>query len=94
VFVNYRRADTGWAAKLLAEALRRRLGSSSEVFLDTRSIKLGEAFAEALDDGLRRCAVLVVLIGPRWDEPPLVHRLAEPKTGCVGSFFEWPAGTG
>ena len=63
MFVNYRRADTGWAAKLLAEALRRRLGSSSEVFLDTRSIKLGEAFAEALDDGLRRSAVLVVLIG-------------------------------
>jgi hypothetical protein len=79
VFVSYRRADTGWAAKLLAEALRRRLLSSSEVFLDTRSIKLGEAFAEALEDGLRRSAVLVLLIGPRWDEAPLVQRLTDPK---------------
>ena len=66
VFVNYRRDDTGWAAKLLADALRRRLGpSSSNVFLDNRSIDLGEAFAEALKDGVRRSAVLVVLIGPR-----------------------------
>jgi TIR domain len=79
VFVNYRRNDTGWAAKLLAEALRRRLGSSSEVFLDTRSIQLGQAFSEALMDGVRRSAVLVVLIGPRWDEPPLVQRLTDPR---------------
>jgi hypothetical protein len=79
VFVSYRRADTGWAAKLLVEALRGRLSSTSDVFLDTRSIKLGEAFAEALEDGLRRSAVLVLLIGPRWDEAPLVQRLTDPK---------------
>jgi TIR domain len=79
VFVNYRRDDTGWAAKLLADALRQRFGSSSNVFLDNRSIDLGEAFAEALKDGVRRSAVLVVLIGPRWDEQPLVVRLANPE---------------
>ena len=38
VFVNYRRDDTGWAAKLLADALRRRLGSSANLFIDNRSI--------------------------------------------------------
>lgn len=79
MFVNYRRDDTGWAANLLADALRRRLGSSAEVFLDNRSISLGEAFAEALEDGVRRSAVLVVLIGPRWDQPPLVGRLFDPR---------------
>jgi TIR domain len=79
VFVNYRHDDTGWAARLLADALRRPLGSASSVFLDNRSIALGEAFAEALQDGVRRSAVLVVLIGPRWDEPPLGDRLADPE---------------
>lgn|GEM_PF-2919950 len=79
MFVNYRRDDTGWAANLLADALRQRLGSSAEVFLDNRSISLGEAFAEALEDGVRRSAVLVVLIGPRWDQPPLVGRLFDPR---------------
>jgi hypothetical protein len=78
VFVNYRRNDTGWAANMMADALRRRLGPSVEVFLDNRSIGLGESFAQVLEEGVRRSAVLVVLIGPRWDEPPLADRLAEP----------------
>jgi hypothetical protein len=75
VFVNYRRDDTGWAANLLTDTLRRRLGYSAEVFIDNRSIDLGEAFAKVLEDGIRRSAVLVVLIGQRWTEPPLVDRL-------------------
>ena len=79
VFISYRRADTGWAANVLADALRRRLGQSLEVFLDNRSINLGEAFARALEDAVRRSAALLVLIGPRWDEPPLVGRLLDPK---------------
>ena len=78
MFVNYRRTDTGWAANMVADALRRRLGPSAEVFLDNRSIALGESFAHVLEEGLRRSAVLVVLIGPRWDEPPLAGRLADP----------------
>jgi hypothetical protein len=78
VFVNYRRTDTGWAANVVTDALRRRLGPSAEVFLDNRSIGLGESFAQVLEEGVRRSAVLVVLIGPRWDEPPLTDRLADP----------------
>ena len=46
VFVNYRRTDTGWAASVVTDALRRRLGPSAEVFLDNRSIGLGESFAQ------------------------------------------------
>jgi len=74
VFVNYRRDDTGWAANALADALRRRLGPS-DVFLDNRSIGLGQAFAQVLRDGVRSTAVMVALIGPRWAEPPLGERL-------------------
>jgi TIR domain len=77
VFVNYRRDDTGWAANIVADALRRRLGAT-EVFLDNRSIRLGQAFPKVLEEGLRRSAVLVVLIGPRWDVGPPADRLADP----------------
>jgi hypothetical protein len=62
VFLNYRRRDTGWAATVVADALRRRLGASSQVFLDNRSIGLGEAFGKALEDGVRRSGVLLALI--------------------------------
>ena len=79
VFVNYRRDDTGWAANSLTDALRRRLGHSSEVFLDNRSIDLGQAFAEVLEQGVRRSAVLIALIGRRWDDPPFLDRLLDPK---------------
>jgi hypothetical protein len=78
VFVNYRRGDTGWTANTVAEALRRRLGVTSQVFLDNSSIGLGDAFAGALEDGVRRSKVLLALIGPRWDEHPLIDRLRDP----------------
>jgi hypothetical protein len=79
VFISYRRVDTGWAAVAVADALRRRLGPSAEVFLDNRSIRLGQAFAGALENGVRSSAVFVALIGPRWDQPPLVDRLHDPQ---------------
>jgi hypothetical protein len=77
VFVNYRRDDTGWAANAVADALRRRLGPA-EVFLDNRSIGLGQAFDQILRDGVRDATVFVALIGPRWTEPPLGERLHDP----------------
>ena len=75
VFVNNRHDDTGWAANVVAEALRRRLGRSSDVFIDNQSIGLGQPFAQVLEDGVRRSAVLLALIGQRWAEPPLLDRL-------------------
>src|SRR6185312_2993718 len=78
VFVNYRRDDSGWAANSLAEAVRAQVGGRAGVFLDNQSISLGQEFARALADGVRDSAVLVALIGPRWDAPPLVDRLHDP----------------
>jgi hypothetical protein len=75
VFVNNRHDDTGWAAKVVAEALRRRLGTSSDVFIDNQAIGPGQPFAQVLEDGVRRSEVLVALIGQRWTEPPFMDRL-------------------
>ena len=74
VFVNYRRDDTGPAARALAAALRLRIGPG-RVFLDNSSIPLGEAFSAVIEDAVRSSAVLAVLIGPGWDGPPLRERL-------------------
>jgi hypothetical protein len=74
-FVNNRHDDTGWAAKVVAEALRRRLGTSSDVFIDNQAIGPGQPFAQVLEDGVRRSEVLVALIGQRWTEPPFMDRL-------------------
>jgi len=78
VFVNYRRDDAGWAATVVAQALRKRLGSAVEVFVDNRSIRLGGAFSDVLEEGVRRSAVLLALIGRQWDRPPLGNRLHDP----------------
>jgi hypothetical protein len=74
VFVNYRRDDTGWAANLLADALRRRLGPD-RVFLDNSSIALGAAFANEIEDAVLRSTALLALIGPHWD----TARLHDPQ---------------
>ncbi|HEY0816848.1 MAG TPA: toll/interleukin-1 receptor domain-containing protein, partial [Pseudonocardia sp.] len=65
------------AGDAVADALRRRLGPT-EVFLDNRSIGLGQAFGKVLRDGVRQAAVLLALIGPRWAEGPLLERLHDP----------------
>jgi TIR domain len=75
VFVNNRHDDAGWAANVVAEALRRRLGRSSDVFIDNQSIGPGQPFAQVLEEGVQRSAVLVALIGQRWAEPPSIDRL-------------------
>jgi hypothetical protein len=75
VFVNNRHDDTGWAANAVAEALRRRLGRSSDVFIDNQSIGPGQPFAQVMEDGVRRSEVLLALIGQRWTEPPFIDRL-------------------
>jgi hypothetical protein len=66
VFINYRHDDAGWAAHVVAAALRRRLGPD-RVFLDNSSIALGTAFAHEIESAVRRSGVLLALVGSRWD---------------------------
>jgi hypothetical protein len=65
IFLSYRRADTqGWAGRL-NEALSGAFGGPG-LFLDTESIAPGDVFADAIEQAVRRCEVMLVLIGPHW----------------------------
>lgn len=65
VFISYRRDDSGPTAALLQQRFRTLLGPRS-TFRDTGSIPLGADFAMVLSDTIRRCDVMLVLIGSRW----------------------------
>lgn len=65
VFVNYRTGDGEWAAALVKRELSERFGAG-QVFYASQSIRLGEDFSREILSGLRRCEVLLALIGSRW----------------------------
>lgn len=67
VFVNYRTGDGEWAAALVKRELSARFGAD-QVFYASQSIRLGEDFSREILSGLRRCEVLLALVGPRWVE--------------------------
>lgn len=65
IFISYRREfDAGWAGRLAAD-LKRNL-PDRPVFHDIASIEIGEDFGIAIERALGHCAVLLVVIGPRW----------------------------
>jgi hypothetical protein len=65
IFISYRHDDTGLAAGLLADRLRRRF-DGGHVFRDFDSTEPGVDFRRAIGDALESCAVALVLIGPTW----------------------------
>jgi hypothetical protein len=65
VFINYRRADERTAAVWLDEELRNRLGDAA-VFLDD-SMPPGTEFTGELINNVRRCEILLAVVGPRWE---------------------------
>ncbi|MCO1574584.1 TIR domain-containing protein [Crossiella sp. SN42] len=65
IFINYRTGDGDWAATLIARELTTRFGADN-VFFASRSIRLGEDFAESIVEGLLRSDVLLAVIGHRW----------------------------
>lgn len=65
VFVNYRVQDQPGYATLVHQALAQHLGPS-QVFLASRSIRLGDDFVDRVFATLRRCQVLIAVIGPAW----------------------------
>lgn len=67
VFINYRTSDDRLVVDLLDKELCARLGPTA-VFRDDRSLHPGAEFAEELIGTVRECAVLISVIGPRWDE--------------------------
>jgi hypothetical protein len=67
IFVSYRRADDPFGAGLVAAALRDRFGGEG-VFLDTWVLNRRGDPEAGLEEGLGSSAVVLVLIGRRWEE--------------------------
>lgn len=67
IFVNYRRADEPYLARILFErivdAFRDR-----EVFMDVESIPAGSSFREVIEDSLGETGVVLAVVGRRWLE--------------------------
>ena len=66
LFVNYRSCDQPWAAVILDQVLSGRFGENA-VFLDSRSMPPGTEFDKTLLVAVRRSAVLLVVVGDRWE---------------------------
>lgn len=65
IFISYRREiDAGWAGRLAADLMQEL--PDKPVFQDIASIEIGEDFGLAIEQALSDCAVLLVVIGPRW----------------------------
>lgn len=73
IFLSYRRSDTSGHVGRLYDELVRYFGYG-RVFIDIDGIAPGQNFVDVLTERLREAAVVLVLIGPRW-EGPLEHGL-------------------
>ncbi len=67
IFISYRRDDSILAAKLLHAELEKRYGRE-QVFMDIDDIGYGDDFVDAIDARLDQAEVVLVVIGPRWEE--------------------------
>ncbi|MGH8886512.1 MAG: toll/interleukin-1 receptor domain-containing protein [Egibacteraceae bacterium] len=65
IFINYRTGDEEAFASLVYKGLSERFGSE-RIFLDKKSIALGEDYTRALPTGVYDSEVLLAVIGPRW----------------------------
>ena len=65
IFISYRRTDAAHVAGRLADRLLDR-DHKENVFLDVQSILPGRDFAEAVDEAIGTCDVLLALISPKW----------------------------
>ncbi len=65
IFISYRRADSEGYAGRLYDRLRACFGDD-RVFMDVTDIHVGENFADAINQAIGSCQVVIVLIGPSW----------------------------
>lgn len=81
IFISYRRADSQTVTDRLYERLAREFGFTN-VFRDIFSIHRGQDFKSAIEQELRRCKVVLVIIGRQWltvkDQETGRPRLFEP----------------
>jgi hypothetical protein len=65
IFVNYRSGDEEFTATLVEREMSRRFGDE-KVFRASKSIRPGSKFPQEILAAVRRCRVLLAVIGPRW----------------------------
>lgn len=65
VFVNYRTGDGDWAGLVIVRELEKRFGRD-RVFYASRTIRIGEDFAERIQQCVADADVLLAVIGRRW----------------------------
>ena len=65
IFVNYRIDDEPFGATFIDRELSSHFGPDA-VFRDSRSIRLGDDFAEKILPAVRAAKALLAVIGPRW----------------------------
>jgi TonB family protein len=65
IFVSYRRSDSQGEAGRLFDDLVKHFGEDT-VFMDVSAIEAGRDFRKAIEEGVTKCDVLLVMIGPEW----------------------------
>lgn len=65
IFVSYRRSDSQGEAGRLFDDLVQHFGEQT-VFMDVSAIEAGRDFRKAIEEGVTKCGVLLVVIGPEW----------------------------
>jgi photosystem II stability/assembly factor-like uncharacterized protein len=82
VFISYRRTDSAAATGRIYDRLVATLGREA-IFKDVDNIAPGVNFATHVEETLRQCAVLLVIIGPHWLD-------AGASAGSKGGLLENP----
>jgi TonB family protein len=80
IFVSYRRSDSQGEAGRLFDDLVKNFGEDT-VFMDVAAIEAGRDFRKAIEEGVTKCGVLLVVIGLEWVEAKDEHgarRLNDP----------------
>ncbi len=65
IFINYRKDDSSWNALALYNELQKYF-SREQIFKDFNTILPGDDFVVSIDNALRKCDVLLVVIGKSW----------------------------
>jgi CHASE2 domain-containing sensor protein len=64
-FISYRRDQSTLVADMLHERLTLRFGGAS-VFMDLKDLQPGDQWPRRIQEAIRGCSVMLILIGPHW----------------------------
>ncbi len=65
IFINYRKDDSSWNALALYNELQKYF-AKEQLFKDFNTILPGDDFTVSIQNALRKCDVLIVVIGKNW----------------------------